>query len=54
LAGVVLVLLLLDPTRDVWPVLCLLVLAVGLLAVGLLARRLQQSRRRVQLAARPF
>jgi hypothetical protein len=34
LAVVVVVLLLLDPTRDFWLVLCLLALAVGLLAVG--------------------
>jgi hypothetical protein len=33
-AGVVLVLLILDPTRDLGPVLCLLALAVGLFGVG--------------------
>ena len=38
-AGVVLVLLLLDPTRELWPVLLLLALALGLLSVGLYARR---------------
>jgi hypothetical protein len=37
--GVVVVLLLLDPTRDLWPVVLLLALALGLLSVGLYARR---------------
>jgi hypothetical protein len=36
-AGVVLVLLILDPARELWPVLCLLALAVGLFTAG--ARR---------------
>jgi hypothetical protein len=48
-AGAVLVLLILDPTRDLRPVLCLLAIAAGLFAVGTWGMRGQPPSARKRL-----